>query len=212
MVPRHFSISRRDMSVIALTALGATLFETQRSVSDSPMTPLLPGSVRSADNAQSNAWKGSLHMVRQDGVPFQLRSLPGRVVIVALWGAFCVPCREELSSLMRLQTQFGPGKVGLAVVGYPQFWSEDYPAAVKCGAGANICTLAPATSNDALETAFALDGVSLEVPQALVFARSDSPSGLALIYRKKGITTWASGRVFDEIRHQATAAPTPVMS
>jgi hypothetical protein len=54
--------------------------------------------------------------------------------------------------------------------------------------------------------------VSLEVPQALVFARSDSPSGLALIYRKKGITKWASGRVFDEIRHQATAAPTPVMS
>jgi thiol-disulfide isomerase/thioredoxin len=209
---RLFEPSRRQLGLTAVATTVAGLCGVSRVLSDSPMTPLLPATRRPADTAQSEVWTNNIELVRHDGVPFKLATVPGRVVIVSLWGAFCSTCRAELPALMRLQNLYGPASVGIVLAGFPQFWNEDYPAAMRYGYGANVATVAPDTSNETLETAFALDGTALEVPQALVYARSDDSSGLALLYIKKGPVRWSDGPVQAEIAHQVTAPATPVLS
>lgn len=41
-----------------------------------------------------------------DGQPASLADFAGKVVVLNLWATWCAPCREEMSSLDRLQARF----------------------------------------------------------------------------------------------------------
>jgi len=46
-----------------------------------------------------------------EGKPVHLSDFRGRVVVLNLWATWCVPCREEMPALDRLQAAFPPEKV-----------------------------------------------------------------------------------------------------
>lgn len=45
------------------------------------------------------------------GKPVSLSDFRGRVVVLNLWATWCVPCREEMPALDRLQAAFPPERV-----------------------------------------------------------------------------------------------------
>jgi len=45
---------------------------------------------------------GALAMTDEKGLPLRFTSLAGRLVVLNLWGPWCVPCRRELPSIARL--------------------------------------------------------------------------------------------------------------
>ena len=48
-----------------------------------------------------------LHFVDDDGHPMTLRDFQDRAVLLNLWATWCVPCRQEMPSLDRLQAKLG---------------------------------------------------------------------------------------------------------
>lgn len=51
-----------------------------------------------------------------DGRPLTLADFKGRAVLVNLWATWCVPCREEMPALDKLQAQFGGGKFEVVAI------------------------------------------------------------------------------------------------
>ena len=48
-----------------------------------------------------------ISFVNGDGEPMALSGLHGRIVLLNLWATWCVPCREEMPALDRLQAKMG---------------------------------------------------------------------------------------------------------
>lgn len=55
------------------------------------------------------------HTMDEPAVQRHFSDYRGRVVLVNIWATYCIPCREEMPSLERLQGQLGPK--GLVVLG-----------------------------------------------------------------------------------------------
>ena len=51
-----------------------------------------------------------------DGTTLGSQDLTGRVVLLNFWATWCGPCKEEMPSLARLQSQFDPGRVRVVTV------------------------------------------------------------------------------------------------
>ena len=49
------------------------------------------------------------------GQNISLTGFQGKVLIVDIWGTWCPPCRAEIPSFVKLQTEYGPQ--GLQIVG-----------------------------------------------------------------------------------------------
>jgi thiol-disulfide isomerase/thioredoxin len=47
--------------------------------------------------------------------PIKLEDMKGKVCIVDIWGTWCPPCREEIPSFIKLQTEYG--EKGLQIIG-----------------------------------------------------------------------------------------------
>jgi thiol-disulfide isomerase/thioredoxin len=59
---------------------------------------------------------GELAFLSPDGAPTTLAALAGRTVLLNLWATWCVPCREEMPALDRLQTAMGGDEFTVAAV------------------------------------------------------------------------------------------------
>ena len=61
-----------------------------------------------------------------DGTSLRSQDLVGKVVLLNFWATWCGPCKEEMPSLARLQTQFNPEQVRVVTV-----TADMYPQGIK---------------------------------------------------------------------------------
>ena len=71
------------------------------------LDPLVGGEVAAFQVARSPQKLSSLAFNGPEGDPTALAAFAGRVVLVNLWATWCVPCREEMPALDRLQQALG---------------------------------------------------------------------------------------------------------
>jgi thiol-disulfide isomerase/thioredoxin len=68
---------------------------------------LAKGDVAAAASPKRAVPVVALDFLRPDGAPASLETFRGRVILVNLWATWCVPCREEMPTLDRLQALAG---------------------------------------------------------------------------------------------------------
>jgi thiol-disulfide isomerase/thioredoxin len=61
-----------------------------------------------------------------DGASLSSQELAGKVVLLNFWATWCGPCKEEMPSLARLQSQFDPAEVRVVTV-----TTDLYPQGIK---------------------------------------------------------------------------------
>jgi thiol-disulfide isomerase/thioredoxin len=61
-----------------------------------------------------------------DGATLGSHELAGKVVLLNFWATWCGPCKEEMPSLARLQSQFDPAQVRIVTV-----TTDLYPQGIK---------------------------------------------------------------------------------
>ena len=67
------------------------------------------GAVAAAASPKQAQPMTSLDFFGPQGEPVSLEAFRGRVALVNLWATWCVPCREEMPALDRLQAKLGSG-------------------------------------------------------------------------------------------------------
>ncbi len=65
------------------------------------------GAVAAASSAKTVQPMTPLDFLAPDGKPLSLDAFRGRVTLVNLWATWCVPCREEMPALDKLQAKLG---------------------------------------------------------------------------------------------------------
>jgi thiol-disulfide isomerase/thioredoxin len=92
-----------------LSASGGPLYGATRPAVD-PFVAL--GITRLAADAPIDAFD----LKALDGASLGSQHLAGKVVLLNFWATWCGPCKEEMPSLARLQSQFDPEKVTVVTV------------------------------------------------------------------------------------------------
>ena len=65
------------------------------------------GTVAAATSSQQPQPMTALDFLGPEGQPVSLATFGGRVTLVNLWATWCVPCREEMPALDKLQAKLG---------------------------------------------------------------------------------------------------------
>ena len=113
--------SRRSLaigSLAAALAAGAALYGTFSSPGNSAecraakpvaerLKPLARGEVAAVNVAAEPKPLPDLIFNDPEGRPTSLSALKGRTVLLNLWATWCVPCRQEMPALDRLQGELG---------------------------------------------------------------------------------------------------------
>ena len=71
------------------------------------LAPLARGEVAALALAKTPRLATPIQFTGPDGSPKTLADFRGRTVLVNLWATWCVPCREEMPALDRLQARLG---------------------------------------------------------------------------------------------------------
>lgn len=115
---RRFTLTAVAVAGVAIAAAvlyGRTTFATKREnaacansakVSRS-LVSLQQGDVAAMNSPAAVAPMPALSFTGPDGKPRTLADFRGKTVLLNLWATWCVPCREEMPALDRLQAQAG---------------------------------------------------------------------------------------------------------
>lgn len=71
------------------------------------IAPLARGQVASLNISKTPREATPIAFTGPDGEPKTLAAFKGRMILLNLWATWCVPCREEMPSLDKLQAQLG---------------------------------------------------------------------------------------------------------
>lgn len=71
------------------------------------LAPLMRGAVAAAAAPKTPKPLPALDFLAPDGAPTSLAALPAKVKLVNIWATWCVPCREEMPTLDKLQAEMG---------------------------------------------------------------------------------------------------------
>ena len=121
-------------------------------------------------------------------VDIDLSAFRGQVVLVNLWATWCAPCRAEMPSLARLETQLGGRDFTVVAIAIDRashdkvraFLEETNAAVLKIYTDKSMRS-ARALGAVGLPTTFLIDREGREVGRLIGPAEWDAPGALALI-------------------------------
>ncbi|NIX78190.1 thiol:disulfide interchange protein TlpA [Microvirga terricola] len=89
-----------------LTASGASECRLAKPVLDS-LKPLAKGEVAAVGVSSTPKPAPAINFTGPDGQPKTLSDFRGKTILVNLWATWCVPCRQEMPALDKLQAELG---------------------------------------------------------------------------------------------------------
>ncbi len=106
---------RRAASVVAVLSFGAVIVAIATAV---------PSLMARWSSEHVNRPAPAFSLATLEGKPVTSADLRGRVVVLAFWATWCVPCQQELPELQKVYEQYeGNSHVAFYAVGGP--WGED---------------------------------------------------------------------------------------
>jgi len=131
---------------------------------------------------------GEVSFVAADGATKSLSDWHGKVVLLNIWATWCVPCREEMATLDRLQAELGGKDFQVVAVNIDR-GAADKPKAFLAEVGATHLALYTDPSGKlfsklkavGMPTTLLLDREGREIGRLVGPADWDSPEALALI-------------------------------
>lgn len=96
-----YGLSQHD-----LTATGAAECQATEGIAQQ-LKPLAKGELAAVGVSTRPKLAPEIAFTGSSGQPVTLADFRGKTVLVNLWATWCVPCREEMPALDRLQAEFG---------------------------------------------------------------------------------------------------------
>jgi peroxiredoxin len=118
-------MSRRTYRIICAVLFAGCLASGGRLSAASPATND-PFSAFGVARMAAGAPMMEFDLKAIDGTTFGSQDLRGKVVLLNFWATWCSPCKEEMPSLARLQSQFDVGQVQVVTV-----TTDVYPQGIK---------------------------------------------------------------------------------
>src|SRR3984957_11496128 len=177
--PRRRRFVAPILGALAVVAAGAVLYGTVapagKAANDCPadsaklaarLAPLAKGEMAALQVSSEPRRAIPTAFERDDGGKLTLADFKGRAMLLNLWATWCVPCREEMPALDRLQAANGGSGFQVVAVNVDTARLEKR-AAFLDRAGVKSLTRYADPSGDAFET-LRKDGKALGLPVTLV--------------------------------------------
>lgn len=106
--PRSSLRLRLGLALAGLAVLGASAFGIYQTAGERAISPVSgpPGQI-APGWASAPQPLPEIRFQGEDGRPLGLADFRGKVVLLNVWATWCVPCREEMPALDRLQQSLG---------------------------------------------------------------------------------------------------------
>lgn len=187
--------SRVALALAGLAVLAASGFGVYLATSDKGM-PLGVDPQTIAQPASQPQPVPALHFQGADGKRLALSDLRGKVVLLNVWATWCVPCRQEMLALDRLQQKLGGSAFEVVALSIDRGGAADVRRFYD-----EIGIRALAIYVDAsMEATGRLKTVG--VPTTLLIDREGRE-----LWRKTGPAEWDAPKTVDSLRRHISAAP-----
>ena len=114
----------RRITLVAVLAGSLTLVAS--SLLHGASTGVDPFAAFGVTHVAPGAQETAFDLKALDGATLGSQELAGKVVVLNFWATWCGPCKEEMPSLARLQSQFDPAQVRVVTV-----TTDLYPQGIK---------------------------------------------------------------------------------
>lgn len=97
------------LALLAISAIGAYVATRERAAPVERVAPPASGAPTAAEVGWASAAEPvpDIRFQDADGRALALADFRGKVILLNVWATWCVPCREEMPALDRLQQQLG---------------------------------------------------------------------------------------------------------